>query len=107
MKNAITNRPETKARNTSVLPEGKILKGGSSELPAGQEFHCEGGSSELPAGQEFHCEGGSSELPAGQDFHCEGGSSELTAGLEVHSKDESEGGSPGRDAFGSGPINSS
>ena len=77
MKNAITNRPETKARNTSVLPEGKILKGGSSELPAGQEFHCEGGSSELPAGQEFH------------------------------SKDESEGGSPGRDAFGSGPINSS
>ena len=92
MKNAITNRPETKARNTSVLPEGKILKGGSSELPAGQEFHCEGGSSELPAGQEFHCEGGSSELPAGQEFH---------------SKDESEGGSPGRDAFGSGPINSS
>lgn len=77
MKNAIINRPETKARNTSVLPEGKILKGGSSELPAGQEFHCEGGSSELPAGQEFH------------------------------SKDESEGGSPGRDAFGSGPINSS
>lgn len=92
MKNAIINRPETKARNTSVLPEGKILKGGSSELPAGQEFHCEGGSSELPAGQEFHCEGGSSELPAGQEFH---------------SKDESEGGSPGRDAFGSGPINSS
>ena len=92
MKNAITNRPETKARNTSVLPEGKILKGGSSELPAGQEFHCEGGSSKLSAGQEFHCEGGSSELPAGQEFH---------------SKAESEGGSPGRDAFGSGPINSS
>ena len=77
MKHAITNRPETKTRNTSVLPEGKILKGGSSELPAGQEFHCEGGSSELPAGQEFHC------------------------------KDESQGGSPGRDAFGSGPLNSS
>ena len=73
MKHTIIRRPQPKTHGAFVLPKGKVFKGGSSVLPAGQEFHCEGGSSVLPAGQEFHCEGGSSVLPAGQEFHCEEG----------------------------------